>query len=400
MRKVTNLELNFGPQHPSAHGVLRLVIELDGEIVKRSDPHIGLLHRGTEKLMEYKNYIQGLPYIDRLDYVSMMAQEHAYAISVESLMKDFLKIEFNYNLELPERAKKIRILFAELTRILNHILALTTHAMDVGSLTPFLWCFEEREKLMEFYERISGTRMHASYIRPGGVYLDINEGLLKDIYDFISKFNKRINEIEELLTNNRIWKQRLVGVGIIKAKEAINYGMTGVMLRSTGILWDLRKYVTYDDYDKLNFNIPIGRIGDCYDRYLIRLEEMRESIKIIEQIINTISSGEYKWDVRKLVPPTRGNLKYIMESLIHHFKLYSEGGRVKKGLVYEGVEAPKGEFGVFIASNGSNKPIRCNLRSPGLYHLNSLPLIGEGHLLSDVVTIIGTMDLVFGEIDR
>jgi NADH dehydrogenase (ubiquinone) Fe-S protein 2 len=400
MKKVKNLEINFGPQHPAAHGVLRLVLELEGEVVKRCDPHIGLLHRGTEKLIEYKNYIQALPYMDRLDYVSMMNQEHAYSLAVEKIFKDYVKEEYGIEIEIPDRAKKLRVLFGEITRILNHILALTTHAMDVGALTPFLWAFEEREKLMEFYERVSGARMHAAYIRPGGVHCDIPAGLLKDIYKFIYSFNKRINEIEELLTNNRIWKQRLVGVGIVKNKDALNRSFTGVMLRSTGIKWDLRKDQSYDDYKNLKFNIPVGRIGDCYDRYLMRLEEMRESLFIMEQIINKIEPGEYKLDIRKLVPPTRGNLKYIMEYLIHHFKLYSEGLSGEKGVVYMGVEAPKGEFGVLLASNGTNKPLRCHIRSPGFYHLNGLSAIGIGHLLADVVTIIGTMDLVFGEIDR
>lgn len=400
MKKVKNLEINFGPQHPAAHGVLRLVMELDGEIVKRCDPHIGLLHRGTEKLIEHKNYIQSLPYMDRLDYVSMMSQEHAFSLAVENLFKDYIKEEYGAEIEIPERAKKIRVLFAEITRLLNHILALTTHAMDVGALTPFLWGFEEREKLMEFYERVSGARMHTAYIRPGGVHLDIPEGLLEDIYTFINSFNKRINEIEELLTNNRIWKQRLVGVGIVTKDLALNRSFTGVMLRSAGMIWDLRKNETYDGYSSLKFNVPIGRTGDCYDRYIMRMEEMRESVKIIEEIINNILPGEYKLDIMKIVPPTRANLKYIMESLIHHFKLYSEGFVLQKGEVYVGVEAPKGEFGVFLSSDGTNKPIRCHLRSPGFYHLQGLSVVGEGHLLADVVTIIGTMDLVFGEIDR
>ncbi len=400
MKKIKNLTLNFGPQHPAAHGVLRLVVELEGEVVKRCDPHIGLPHRGTEKLIEYKNYTQALPYMDRLDYVSMMAQEHGFSLAVEMLFKDYMKEEFGSNIEVPERAKNIRVLFGEITRILNHILALTTHAMDVGALTPSLWGFEEREKLMEFYERVSGARMHAAYIRPGGVQTDIPEGLLDDVYKFIKLFNKRINEVEEVLTNNRIWKQRLVGVGIITCEEALEYAFTGVMSRSTGLCWDVRKNVTYENYGELDFNIPVGRVGDCYDRYIIRIEEMRESLWILEQVINKIAPGEYKLDMRKFVPPTRANLKYTMESLIHHFKLYSEGYTVQKGVVYSAVEAPKGEFGVWIASNGTNKPLRCHMRSPGFYHINGLSLMGRGHLLGDLVTIIGTQDLVFGEVDR
>jgi NADH dehydrogenase (ubiquinone) Fe-S protein 2 len=400
MKKVKNLTINFGPQHPAAHGVLRLVLELDGEVVERCDPHIGLLHRGTEKLIEYKNYMQALPYFDRLDYVSMMAQEHAFSVGVEMLLKDYLKEEYGTLVDVPIRAQNIRVLFSEITRILNHILALTTHAMDVGALTPFLWCFEEREKLMEFYERVSGARMHAAYIRPGGVHADIPEGLLDDIDKFVRNFSQRVNEMEELLTNNRIWKQRLVGVGIVSLEQALSHAFTGVMLRSTGIAWDLRKDMPYDNYNNLDFNIPVGHTGDCYDRYLIRLEEMRESLWIIEQVLNGIAPGEYNLDIRKFVPPTRANLKFNMESMIHHFKLYSEGYTVYGGAVYAAIEAPKGEFGVFLVSNGTNKPLRCHMRSPGFYHLHGLSFMGKGHLLADVVTIIGTQDLVFGEIDR
>nr|YP_009092427.1 NADH dehydrogenase subunit 7 [Gloeochaete wittrockiana]AIM52013.1 NADH dehydrogenase subunit 7 [Gloeochaete wittrockiana] len=389
-KEIKNFTLNFGPQHPAAHGVLRLVLELNGEIIERADPHIGLLHRGTEKLIEYKNFLQALPYFDRLDYVSMMAQEHAYSLAVEKLL----------GCKVPLRAQWIRVIFSEITRILNHLLAVTCHAMDVGALTPLLWGFEEREKLMEFYERVSGARMHAAYIRPGGVSLDLPLGLLEDIYNFSAQIGARIDELEELLTNNRIWKQRLVDIGIVSADQALDWAFSGVMLRGSGILWDLRKSQPYETYDQLDFDIPVGTSGDCFDRYLIRIEEMRQSTSMIIQAINKITPGPVKVDDRKITPPTRFEMKQSMESLIHHFKLYSEGFNVKKGETYTSIEAPKGEFGVFLVSNGTNKPYRCKIRAPGFSHLQGLHMMSKGHMLADVVTIIGTQDIVFGEVDR
>lgn len=385
-----NFTLNFGPQHPAAHGVLRLILEMNGEVVERADPHIGLLHRGTEKLIEYKTYLQALPYFDRLDYVSMMAQEHAYSLAVEKLL----------NLTIPLRAQYIRVLFSEITRILNHLLALTTHAMDVGALTPFLWAFEEREKLMEFYERVSGARMHASFIRPGGVAQDLPLGLCNDIALFAQQFASRIDELEEMLTTNRIWKQRLVDIGVVTAQQAMDWGFTGVMLRGSGIPWDLRKATPYEVYDKLEFDIPVGTRGDCYDRYCIRVEEMRQSLRIIIQCLNSMPDGMVKTDDRKITPPSRSQMKQSMESLIHHFKLYTEGFIVPEGNCYVAVEAPKGEFGVFLVSNGTNRPYRCKIRAPGFAHLQGLDFMAKHHMLADVVTIIGTMDIVFGEVDR
>lgn len=390
IKKIKNFTINFGPQHPAAHGVLRLVLELKGEVIHRADPHIGLLHRGTEKLIEYKNYIQALPYFDRLDYVSMMSQEHTYCLAVEKLL----------NCEVPLRAQYLRVLFAEITRILNHLLAIGCHAMDVGASTPLLWSFEEREKLMEFYERVSGARMHAAYFRPGGVSLDIPKGLLNDIYIFINQFSLRLDEIEELLTCNRIWKQRLVDVGIVKLSDAQDWGFSGVMLRGSGIRWDLRKTQPYDIYDKLNFDIPVGTNGDCYDRYLIRLLEMRESLKIIEQCINCIEIGVSKNSNNKITPPSRKDIKTSMESLTHHFKLFTQGFNVEKGETYTASEAPKGEFGVYLVSDGSNRPYRCKIKAPGFSHLQALNFMSQKHLLADVVTIIGTQDIVFGEVDR
>jgi len=389
-KKIKNFTINFGPQHPAAHGVLRLVLELKGEIIHRADPHIGLLHRGTEKLIEYKNYIQALPYFDRLDYVSMMAQEHTYCLAVEKLL----------NCKVPVRAQYLRVLFAEITRILNHLLAVGCHAMDVGASTPLLWSFEEREKLMEFYERVSGARMHAAYFRPGGVNMDIPKGLLNDIYIFIKQFSLRIDEIEELLTENRIWKQRLVDVGTVTLKDALDWGFSGVMLRGSGIKWDLRKTQPYDKYSEFNFNIPVGINGDCYDRYLIRILEMRESLKIIEQCLNSIGFGTYKNSDKKITPPSRTDLKTSMESLTHHFKIFTQGFVVEKKETYMASEAPKGEFGVFILSDGSNRPYRCKIKSPGFSHLQALDFMSKQHLLADVVTIIGTQDIVFGEVDR
>lgn len=390
LQEVKSFSLNFGPQHPAAHGVLRLVLELNGEVVERADPHIGLLHRGTEKLIETKNYLQALPYFDRLDYVSMMAQEHAYSLSVESLLQ----------CDIPLRAQYIRVIFAEITRILNHLLAITTHALDVGALTPFLWGFEEREKLMEFYERVSGARLHAAYIRPGGVDQDLPVGLLDDIYTFIVQFSARVDELEELLTGNRIWKERLVDIGVVGSDEALNHGFTGVMVRGSGISWDLRKNQPYEIYDALDFDVPVGLNGDCYDRYLIRIHEMRQSIRILNQCINLIEEGPVKSDNKKIVPPSRAHMKHSMESLIHHFKLFSEGFVVPQGSVYRAVEAPKGEFGVFLVSDGTNKPYRCRIRSPGFFHLQGLDFMSKGHMIADVVTIIGTQDIVFGEVDR
>ncbi|KAG0554743.1 hypothetical protein KC19_12G114700 [Ceratodon purpureus] len=389
-KEVKNFTLNFGPQHPAAHGVLRLVLEMNGEVVVRAEPHIGLLHRGTEKLIEYKTYLQALPYFDRLDYVSMMAQEHAWSLAVEKLT----------NVEVPLRAQYIRVLFCEITRILNHLLALTTHAMDVGALTPFLWAFEEREKLMEFYERVSGARMHAAYIRPGGVAQDMPIGLSEDIYKFATQFASRIDEMEEMLTNNRIWKQRLVDIGVVTAQEATDWSFSGVMLRGSGIQWDLRKASPYDVYDKMEFDVPVGSRGDCYDRYCVRVEEMRQSLRIIMQCLNQMPTGMIKADDRKLTAPSRTQMKQSMESLIHHFKLYTEGFHVPEGATYTAVEAPKGEFGVYLVSNGTNRPYRCKIRAPGFGHLQGLDFMSKQHMLSDVVTIIGTQDIVFGEVDR
>ena len=385
------LTLNFGPQHPAAHGVLRLVLELDGETVLRADPHIGLLHRGTEKLIEYKTYLQALPYFDRLDYVSMMAQEHGYCLAVENLLK----------CKVPLRAKYIRVIFSEITRILNHLLAVTTHALDVGALTPFLWGFEEREKLMEFYERVSGARMHAAYFRPGGVSQDLPLGLLDDIFYFCNQFLYRIAEIEDLLTANRIWKQRLVDVGVVGYKQALDWGFSGVMLRGSGVLWDLRVNEPYEVYNSLNFLVPTGKKGDCYDRYLIRVEEMKQSVNIILQCLDLIpKTGFVKVDDRKISPPSRAFMKFSMESLIHHFKLFSEGYNIKSEESYAVIEAPKGEFGVYVKSDGTNRPSRCRIKAPGFMHLQALDFMSKYHLLADVVTVIGTQDIVFGEIDR
>ena len=388
-RQLKNFKLNFGPQHPSAHGVLRLILELNGEVVKHADPHIGLLHRGTEKLIEYKTIIQALPYFDRLDYVSMMAQEHAYSLSVEKLLQ----------IEIPTRAKFIRMIFSEITRILNHLMSITTHALDVGALTPFLWAFEEREKLMEFYERVSGARMHAAFIRPGGVSEDLPKNLLNDIFIFAQQFPSRLDEIEELLTNNRIWKQRLINIGFVSKTDALTWGFSGVMVRASGIYWDLRKSQPYELYNNISFQVPVGFMGDCYDRYLIRIFEMRESVNIIVQCLNKIPSGLIKNDNNKITPPSRLKLKNSMEALIHHFKLYTEGISPINNSVYVGIEAPKGEFGVFLLTH-NNKIIRCKLRAPGFYHLQGIDFMSKEHLLADVVTIIGTQDIVFGEVDR
>lgn len=389
-KQVKNFTLNFGPQHPAAHGVLRLVLEMNGEVVERADPHIGLLHRGTEKLIEYKTYLQAMPYFDRLDYVSMMCQEHAFVLAVEKLVR----------CEVPIRAQYIRVLYSELTRILNHLLALSTHAMDVGALTPFLWAFEEREKLFEFYERASGARMHAAYFRPGGVAQDLPLGLCDDIFKFTQSFASRIDEIEEMLTNNRIWKQRLVDIGVVTAKEAQDWGLSGAMLRGSGVNWDIRKAQPYEVYDQVEFDVPVGKNGDCYDRYLIRVEEMRQSLRIIVQCLNQMPNGVVKSDDKKLTPPSRSHMKQSMESLIHHFKLYTEGFNVPAGETYTAIEAPKGEFRVFLVSDGTHKPYRCKIRAPGFAHLQALDFMSKHHMLADVVTIIGTQDIVFGEVDR
>jgi len=389
-RELKNFTINFGPQHPAAHGVLRLILELDGEVVKRADPHIGLLHRGTEKLIEYKNYLQALPYFDRLDYVSMMSQEHTYSLAIESLC----------DIQIPRRAKILRVIFAEITRILNHLLAVGCHAMDVWAMTPFLWAFEEREKLMEFYERVSGARMHAAYIRPGGVSVDIPLGFLDDLYLFISQFSLRLDEIEEMLTSNRIWKERLVDVGIVSYKQAIDWGFSGVMLRGSGIPWDLRKSQPYEIYSEIKFSVPVGSSGDCFDRYLIRVEEMRQSLKILSQSINLIEEGVVKNNSYKINAPFRSEMKNSMEAVIHHFKYFSEGFVVPSGDTYTATEAPKGEFGVYLVSNGTEKPYRCKIKAPGFGHLQALNDMSVGHMIADVVTIIGTQDIVFGEIDR
>ena len=390
LKLIKTFNINFGPQHPAAHGVLRLVLELRGELVLKADPHIGLLHRGTEKLMETKSYLQGLPYLDRLDYVSMMAQEHTYSLAVEELI----------DVAVPIRAQYIRVLFLEITRILNHLLAVGCHAMDVGAMTPFLWAFEEREKLMEFYERVSGARMHSAYIRPGGVTQDIPIGLLDDIYIFAEQFSTRVDEMEEMLTTNRIWKQRLINVGVVTSKEATDWGFSGVLLRGSGINWDLRKQQPYEIYEQLKFNVFTGTHGDCYDRYLIRIFEMRESLSIILQCLNAIPEGPIKVDDKKITPPSRKDFKVSMESLIHHFKYFTEGVVVPRGETYAATEAPKGEFGVYLLSNGTNRPYRCKIKAPGFGHLQGLDMMSKGHMIADVVTIIGTQDIVFGEVDR
>ena len=388
--KIKPLTINFGPQHPAAHGVLRMVLEMDGEVIERVDPHIGLLHRGTEKLIEDKTYLQAVPYFDRLDYVSPMCQEHAFALAVEKLLK----------IEPPLRASYIRVLFSEITRILNHLLALPAMAMDVGAMTPFLWSFEQRELLMEFYEKVSGARLHANYFRPGGVYRDMPNGLLNDIKEWAIKFPKFIEDLENLVSDNRIFKQRTVDIGIVSAKDAVDFGFTGPMLRASGVKWDLRKDETYEIYDKLDFEIPVGKNGDCYDRYFVRVEEMKESLKIIHQCIDNIPKGHVMIQNNKITPPKRMLMKTSMESLIHHFKLYTEGYKVPKGETYTSVEAPKGEFGVYLVSDGSNKPYKCKIRAPGFAHLQAMDFCSKGHMLADVVAILGSMDIVFGEIDR
>uniref|UniRef100_F6SHG8 NADH dehydrogenase [ubiquinone] iron-sulfur protein 2, mitochondrial n=1 Tax=Ciona intestinalis TaxID=7719 RepID=F6SHG8_CIOIN len=390
INKLDTLTLNFGPQHPAAHGVLRLILELAGEVVIRADPHIGLLHRATEKLMEYKTYIQGLPYFDRLDYVSMMVNEQCYSLAIERLM----------GITAPPRAQWIRVFFAEQTRILNHIMGITTHALDVGAMTPFFWLMEEREKMMEFYERVSGARMHAAYVRPGGVSQDLPLGLMDDVYDWAIRFSARVDELEEMLSENRIWRTRTVDVGLITAEQALNWGCSGVVLRGSGIKWDLRKTQPYDAYDQVEFDVPIGTRGDTYDRYLCRVEEMRQSLRIIQQCLNKMPEGEIKVDDNKLNPPTRSQMKDSMEAVIHHFKLFTEGFQVPAGSTYTAVEAPKGEFGVYLVSDGTSKPYRCKIKAPGFAHLATIEHVAPGLQLPDVVALIGTLDIVFGEVDR
>jgi len=401
MPSLKNYLINFGPQHPAAHGVLRMVVELNGEVIQNCDPHIGLLHRGTEKLIEHKNFLQSLPYFDRLDYVSMMAQEHAYSLAVENLFNDLCAKALLPYIEIPERARYIRVLFLEITRILNHLLAVTTHAMDVGALTPFLWAFEEREKLIEFYERVSGARMHAAYIRPGGVAYDLPIGLLNDIYEFLTPFSKKLNDMEELLTDNRIFKDRVVNIGKVTYDVAKDHAFSGVMVRGSGIPYDLRKIYNYENYNEFNFKIPVGLNGDCYDRFLIRVTEMRESCSIIAQVCERIKAGFVTVPFAKFVNPTRADMKHLMEALIQHFKFFSNGIIVPEAIMYTSVEAPKGEFGTLIASyQGNTKPYRCHIRAPGFHHLAAINRISQNHSLADVVAIIGTLDIVFGEVDR
>src|SRR6202046_3370299 len=387
---IKNYSINFGPQHPAAHGVLRLVLEMDGETVERCDPHIGLLHRGTEKLTEYKTYIQALPYFDRLDYVAPMSQEHAFALATEKLL----------GITAPPRAQYIRVLFAEISRIANHLLNITTFAVDVGAITPLLWGFEDRERLMEFYEKVSGARLHANYCRPGGVHQDLPAGLAEEIYGFCEEFPQRLDDLDQLLVENRIFKQRTVDIGIISAQDAIDWGFTGPMLRASGVPWDLRKSQPYDAYAEMDFDIPVGKHGDCWNRFLVRIEEMRQSVRIMKQALDKMPPGPVKVNDRKVAPPPRAEMKQSMEALIHHFKLYTEGYHVPAGETYTAVEAPKGEFGVYVVSDGTNKPYRCKIRAPSFAFLQATDFMGKGHMLADVVAIIGSMDIVFGEIDR
>ena len=389
-KKTKTMNLNFGPQHPAAHGVLRLILELDGEVVEKADPHIGLLHRGTEKLIEHKTYTQALPYFDRLDYVAPMNQEHAFALAAEKLL----------NIEVPIRGKYIRVIFCEIGRILSHILNVTTQALDVGALTPSLWGFEERETLMTFYERVSGSRLHANYFRTGGVHQDLPNGLEEDILKFCANFPKIIDDLESLLTDNRIFKQRNVDIGIVSKDDALDYSFSGVMIRGSGIPWDLRKSQPYECYEQLKFKIPVGKNGDCYDRYLCRIEEMRESTKIINQCFSLMPKGPIKSQDGKISPPPKKDLKESMEALIHHFKLFTEGYRVEKDEIYTAVEAPKGEFGVYLISDGSNKPYKCKIRAPGFSHLQAMDYLIKGHMLADVPAVLGSLDIVFGEVDR
>nr|WP_243375561.1 NADH-quinone oxidoreductase subunit D [Sandarakinorhabdus cyanobacteriorum] len=382
--------INFGPQHPAAHGVLRLVMELDGEIIERCDPHIGLLHRGTEKLIEYKTYLQALPYMDRLDYVSPMCMEHSYVLAVEKLA----------GIEVPLRAKYIRTMFAEITRILNHILNTTAHAMDVGAMTPMLWLFEEREKLMEFYERVSGARFHAAWFRPGGVHQDLPAGMLEDIAAWCDGFPRLLDEFQGLVADNRIFKQRNVDIGVISKDDAINWGFTGPCIRASGVAWDLRKAQPYDAYHLVDFNVPVSNDGDCYARFMVRMEEMRESVKIIRQCVRDMPAGPHITENRKVAPPSRREMKRSMEALIHHFKLYTEGLHVPAGEAYVATESPKGEFGIYLVADGTNKPWRCHIRATGMAHLQAMDFLCKGHLLADAPAVLGSLDIVFGEVDR
>jgi NADH-quinone oxidoreductase subunit D len=388
--KIKTYTMNFGPQHPAAHGVLRLILEMDGEIVERADPHIGLLHRGTEKFMEYKTYLQSIPYFDRLDYVSPMCMEHTYVLAIEKLLR----------VKAPPRAQYIRVMFAEITRILNHLLNITTYALDVGAITPSLWGFEQREELMGFYERVSGSRMHANYFRPGGVNLDMPAGLADDIWDYTEQFDKFVDDLENLLSENRIFKQRTVDIGIVSEAQALDWGFTGPCLRASNVAWDLRKAEPYDVYDQMDFDIPVGLTGDCYARYLVRVEEMRQSNRIIRQCLTQMPDGPVRIQDHKITPPRRGEMKRSMEALIHHFKLYTEGFHVPAGETYTATESPKGEFGVFLIADGTYKPYRCKIRGTGFAHLQALEAMAKGHMLADAVAIIGSIDVVFGEIDR
>jgi len=388
--EIDSHSMNLGPQHPAAHGVLRLILEMDGEIVERADPHIGLLHRGTEKLIEYKTYIQAMPYFDRLDYVSPMSQEHAFALATEKLL----------GIEAPERAKWIRTLFSEITRVLNHLLNLTTYALDVGAITPALWGFEEREKLMEFYEAASGARLHANYFRTGGVAKDLPAGLEERIAEWVDGFPRFVDDLESLLTANRIWKQRTVDIGVMSPENALAWGFTGPCLRASGVPWDLRRSQPYEVYDQLDFKVPVGRNGDCYDRYLVRVAEMRESAKIISQCLAKMTPGPVKVLDNKISPPSRADMKRSMEALIHHFKLFTEGYHVPAGATYTAVESPKGEFGVYLVADGTNRPYRCKIRPTGFAHLQAIEILSKRHMLADAVAIIGSLDIVFGEIDR
>jgi len=389
-KKILPFTINFGPQHPAAHGVLRMILEMDGEVVERADPHIGLLHRGTEKLIEHKTYLQSTPYFDRLDYVAPLGQEHAFVLAIEKLL----------GITPPLRGQYIRVLYAEITRIMNHILAVTTSALDVGAVTPSLWAFEEREIILEFYERVSGARMHTNYFRPGGVHQDLPEGLAEDIDTWAARFPKVIDDIETLLTGNRIFRQRTVDIGVVTKQQALDWGFSGPMIRASGVAWDLRKSQPYDVYEKMDFDIPVGKTGDCFARYLVRLNEMRQSLRIIRQCLKEMPEGLVLTDDHNVAPPRRGEMKTSMEAMIHHFKLYSEGFHVPAGETYAAVEAPKGEFGVYLVADGTNKPYRCHIRSSGFAHLQSIDEICRGHMLADTVAIVGSLDLVFGEIDR
>ena len=390
MPEIRNMTLNFGPQHPAAHGVLRLVLELDGEIVQRVDPHIGLLHRGTEKLIEYKTYLQAVPYFDRLDYVSPMNQEHAFALAVERLL----------GIEVPIRGQLIRVLYSEIGRILNHLLNITTQALDVGALTPPLWGFEEREKLMVFYERASGSRMHAAYFRPGGVHQDIPEKLVEDIGKWIEPFHKTVDDLDTLLTGNRIFKQRNVDIGVVSLEDAWAWGFSGVMVRGSGAAWDLRKSQPYEVYDRMEFDVPVGTRGDCYDRFMVRVEEVRQSARIMRQCLKEMPSGPVGSLDRKVFPPKRAEMKQSMEALIHHFKLYTEGYHVPAGEVYVATESPKGEFGVYLVADGTNKPYRCKIRPTAFSHLQAMDFMMKGHMLADTTSVLSAIDVVFGEVDR